>query len=55
MNKIIHKKIIWIKTFPWEYTAVQYIDEVKRVNKVCADCWLRISYFTKKIFTLIII
>jgi len=48
MKDTIHKKIISIKEFPWEYTAIQYIDEVKRVNKVCFDCWLHISSFTKR-------
>lgn len=42
------KTIISIKTFPWEYTAVQYIDEVRRVNKLCNDCWLYISSYTKR-------
>ena len=45
---ITTKNIIQVKTFPWEYTAIQYIDEVKRVNKVCSDCGLHISNFTKR-------
>jgi len=47
----MNKKIISIKEFIWEYTAIQYIDEVKRVNKVCSDCWLHISNFTKRDLT----
>ena len=41
------KAIISVKTFP-EYTAIQYIDEVKRCNKLCLDCWLHVSNFTKR-------
>lgn len=37
-------KIISVKTFPWEYTAVQIQKgEVKRCNSVCADCWVKIA------------
>ena len=43
--------IISIKEFYWEYTAIQYIDKVKRVNKVCFDCWLHISNHTKRDLT----
>ena len=46
------ENIISIKTFPWEYTAIQLSNaEVKRCNIVCADCWLKISEQTKRNLT----
>ena len=48
MFEIINNQIISVKTFPWEYTAIEYIDKVKRVNKVCWECWLHSSSFTKR-------
>jgi len=47
----MNEKIISIKTFNWEYTAIQYIDKVIRVNSICGNCWLHISSFTKRDLT----